>query len=131
MAKVYDTEGRLFFTQTMGDDKGLISMDYSDYEGLLAVGIMDEQIDLTLNKTHSVNDYTRQASEHKMRASLWTIKIDATHPKPQIGLSEQDVVELVKRGFSDGDKVSVHVEGLPYRIPCEANYDGLKLDIDL
>lgn len=127
--KYYETTGTLYAVPTLTGEMGLIALDYSDYEGLLALGIMDEEIDLTIRKGVYGSEYRQHVPEFRTRASLYAVKMDSSIPKPQIELSFTALRESYDRGFRDSDKVDVKVTQLPYRIEKKAPESELKLDL--
>lgn len=132
MDEQYTAEGTLFFTPTMTGQKGLISMDYKEYEGLLATGMMGEEVKLTLKKADTGSEYAQSgAPEFSTKAGLYAITIEGTSVKPQLDIPEGDIQGLLERGFKDGDKVTVIIERLPYHVAREANYDDLNLGYGL
>ena len=131
MDRSFATRGVLYTVPTMTGQRALISMDYQAYEQLLAVGIMDEEVDATLSKAEYGAEYEQGAPSIKVRAGLYTIKIEGINAKPQMDIAEEDLPPILERGFKDGDAVDVLIEALPYRSPREASYDGLKLDMNL
>ena len=46
----YETTGRLYVVATMTGEKGLVALDYPDYQNLLAHGIMDEEVSVRMRK---------------------------------------------------------------------------------
>lgn len=131
MDRTYTTKGTFFTVPTMTGHKALVSMDYQDYERLLALGIMDEEVDVTLRRAEYGIEYEQGAPEAKVRAGLYTIKIEGINVKPQMDIAEEVLPSVLERGFSDGDAVGVTIEALPYRNPREASYEGVKLDMNL
>lgn len=131
MEKHYETQGTLYFVPTMQGKRGLISLDYPDYQNLLGKGIMDEDVCVLVKKAKHGIEYEQKAPELAAKASLYTITIEGTNAKPQIEVNESVVEEAQLRGFRDGDKIALRIETLPTRIPAEASYDGLKIDFDL
>ena len=131
MTAEYNTTGKFFITPTMTGCRGLIGMSFADYQKLLALGIMDEEVELTATAAEYGNEYAQGVPTHHMKAGLYTIEINANEPKPQMDVAEQDVRTMLDKGFKDCGKVNLTIAKLPYSSHREANYDGLKLDIDI
>lgn len=129
MERVYETQGTLFVVPTMTAQRGLIAFDFRDYEGMVAAGLMNEEVDVVVKKAFFGSEY-QQAPEHKIRGGLYRIEMEGTRPKPQIDFTEETLTQLKDRGFRDLDKVDVRIEGLPYKSFREANYDDVKWGID-
>ena len=127
----YQAEGKLFETPTMTGNRGLVSLAAMHYEPLLALGIMNEEVDLTLTKANVGIEYAQGAPTYRTKAGLYTIKMDGIVPKPQLDLDQRDMGELAARGFRDGDAVIVDIVKLPYRVERSASYDDLNLDVTL
>ena len=115
----------------MQGERGLVSLDYPDYQGLLGRGIMDEDVRLSLRKAVHGVEYAQGAPELIAKAGLYTIVIEGTNAKPQMDIDGPAAERARRCGFRDGDEVRVSIERLPTRNPREAAYDGLKLDLDL
>ena len=127
----YETTGRLYVVATMTGEKGLVALDYPDYQNLLAHGIMDEEVSVRMRKASFGSEYEQGAPDLRAQAGLYTITIEGTNAKPQIELGEAAVAQARARGLRDGDEVRLAIEPLPCRNPRAASYDGLKLDLDL
>lgn len=125
----YETQGVLYKVPTLSGDMGLVALDYSDYEGLLAKGVMDEEIDLTLRKVDFGSEYSQMVPSFRLRASLYAIKVDSVVPKPQIELDRASWNQLAERGFSDAEKVGVSIAPLPFRTQHPAPETELQLDL--
>lgn len=123
-----ETCGILYFVPTMKADRGLIGLNFQDYEGLLAFGIKDEEVILTIKKAKFGTEYTNQAPEYKTQTGLYTITMEGM-PKPQLDLGIKDVEELRKRGFKDLEEIALRIEKLPYRVPWKPSIEEFKLDL--
>lgn len=123
-----ETCGILYFVPTMKADRGLIGLSFQDYEGLLAVGLKDEEVVLTIKKAKYGTEYTHQVPEYQTHAGLYTITMDGM-PKPQLDLDIQDVEELRRRGFKDLEEVTLRIEKLPYRVLRKSSLEEFKLDL--
>jgi len=125
----YETGGTLYVITTMKGNKGIIGLDFQDYEGLLAFGFKDEEVVLTVKKAKHGSEYSQQVPEHKTRVGLYTIKMEGM-PKFQLDLNVRDVEELFARGFKDLEKVALVIEKSPYRVPAEPSKpDELKFEL--
>ncbi len=129
MTRQYSTSGALYIVPTLDGRKGIISLDHSDYENLLSKGIMDEEVDLTIEKAVCGTEYEQGAPTHKLRAGLYTIKIEGISIKPQMDIAESETASLIARGFEDGSPVNLTIEKLPYLKHREACYAGIELSI--
>lgn len=130
MERVYTTKGTFFVLPTMRARKGIIAMDFKDYDGLLAAGLMNEEIDVVVSKAEYGSEYHDEPPKCKLRGGVYPIEMDGSRLKPQIDFSENFVEELEKRGFRDLDKLDIRIEGLSYSSYHEANYDDVKWGID-
>lgn len=124
----YETCGTLYFVPSMKGDRGLIGLNFQDYEGLLALDIKDEEVVLTIKKAKYGTEYSQQIPEHKTQAGIYTITMEGM-PKFQLDLSIKDVEELRKRGFKDLEKVTLLIGKLPYRVPRKPSNEEFKLDL--
>lgn len=129
MERIYETQGTLFVVPTMTAQRGIVAFDFKDYEGMVAAGLMNEEVDAVIKKADYGEEY-QKAPELKIRGGLYRIEMDAARPKPQIDFSEETLDQLRERGFRDSEKVNVRIEGLPYKSYREANYDDVKWGID-
>jgi len=127
----YKTQGKLFITPTMTGHKGLISLSHEDYEQLLTLGIMDEEVDVEFEKADIGREYAQGAPHHMARAGLYTILIDGINSKPQMDIDDRVVDELLAHGFKDGNLMNLTIKALPYRVPREADYKDLNLELDV
>lgn len=123
----YEGVGTFYLAQTMTGQKGLVSMAYSEYEKLLAMGLMDQEVEATLTKKNIGSEYPDGAPSWHGKAGLYSIKIDGTNLKPQMDIAEDKIIELIERGLKDGDEVLISVSALPYAQPRTADYDDLDL----
>ena len=129
MTKRYSTNGTLYIVPTLSGRKSIIGLDYSDYENLLSEGIMDEEVDLTIQKAIYGTEYEQGAPTHKLRAGLYTIKIESISTKPQMDIDENETESLVARGFRDGNSVNLIIEKLPYLKHREAGYADIEMNV--
>ena len=121
---MYETSGTLYFVPTMKGERGLIGLDFQDYEELLTFDFKDEEVVLTIKKAEYGPEYSQQVPEYRARAGLYTINMEEM-PKFQLDLNLKDVEELQKRGFRDLEKVTLLIEKLPYRVPRKPFNDQL------
>lgn len=131
MEREYKTQAKLFITPTMSGHTGLVSLDYDDYTKLLAVGLMDEEVDVEFEKADIGREYDQGAPHHAARAGLYTILVDGMNNKPQMDIDNAVVDELLARGFKDGCLMNITIKGLPYHQPREADYSDIKMDLDV
>lgn len=129
MTTHYSTSGTLYIVPTLNGRKGIVGLDYSNYENLLSKDIMDEEVDLTIQKALYGSEYEQGAPTHKLRAGLYTIKIEGLSTKPQMDIAESEIASLIARGFEDGDSVNLTIEKLPYLKRREAGYDDIQMSI--
>lgn len=125
----YETCGTVYFVPTMTGDRGLIGLNFQDYQRLLVFDIKDEEVVLTIKKAKFGTEYHQQIPEYNTQVGLYTITVDGM-PKPQLELSIKDIEELRKRGFKDMDDVSLVIARLPYKVPRNPSSSAeFKLDL--
>ena len=130
MDEEYKAYATLYFVPTMTGSKGIIALDFNEYAKLLAMGYMDKDILLTLTKSEVGDEYPDGAPKWEGKAGLYGIRIEGTHLKPQVEISENDFKEISNRGLKDGDNVAIAVKAYPNAMPRSANYDDVDLKFD-
>ncbi|MGV8082881.1 MAG: hypothetical protein AB2L09_04495 [Coriobacteriia bacterium] len=126
----YQTEGTLYIVETLDGLKALVSLGFDDYGMLLARGMMDKEVGLTLRKAVFGREYSQGAPQYRTRAKLYTMKMGDGGSKPQISVEGNSVAEFQARGFRDNERVELLIERLPYDIPCDGGYQALELKLD-
>ena len=127
MTEGYATEGTFYTAPTMTGTRGLVAFDYADYEGMLAAGVLGQEVRATLQRAAWGDEYPEGAPVWEGRAGLYAITIEGVSDKPQLDIAEGDVAGVLARGLRDGDRVRVGVFPLPYAAPRSASYDDLRL----
>lgn len=126
-AEAINLEGRLFFVETMDGTRGLIGLDKGLFAKLMALDMMDKQVNLIVSKTGFGIEYAQNAPYAQFKAGLYTIQEDGYANKPQIQLEPLQMQELEKRGFADGEKVGLRISKMPYSNGEKATYMPLNL----
>jgi hypothetical protein len=127
--KTYETRGVLYFVTAGKGKKGLIGLDWQDYDQLLGLGFEDEEVYLTVKKAEYGSEYSQQVPEHKMQAGLCTVRVEGI-PKYQLHVDIGSAEELLARGFKDVEKVALVIEKSPYRVPAKPlEFEELKFEL--
>ena len=127
MERQYNTLGVFYITPTMTGAKGIIALEYADYEQLIMLGVMNEEVELLVEKVKCGIEYNQKKPSFRTKAGLYTIKMEGINEKAQLDIVETEIPKMTERGFLDGDEVALIIKPLPYHMHCDASYDSLDL----
>lgn len=125
----FETKGTIFFVAGNSGERVLVGLDESDYIDLLGMDLNNTEIKVEIDKGNYGAEYSQIVPHHETKAGIYTIKMDGTTQRFQLDIDTENASILRRKGFTDGEVVSLVLEKLPYKTTRTNRYSDLKLDI--